>query len=254
MRSTKGIGVRSASGVMASGDEDKRHAHNRHVVEAILWIIGVIVLVIFSVIVHMHLGPWPVDLQATIAEQHSNYPSWVHTIIDLVSHANDTIPAGIALVVWTLGLLIFRKWLQALFIVGGTLLSDGINFIDNILVGRPRPNPPLIHVFQPEPIKSFPSGHSEHDVVYYGFLLYLSFSKPVRQWRYYRFLLPFQIIAAFIIVTIGYSRIYEGSHWLTDVLGGYLSGAILLLAVIWLYRWTSAKLAERRARKMRVHL
>jgi membrane-associated phospholipid phosphatase len=112
----------------------------------------------------------------------------------------------------------------------------------------------LIHVFQPEPIKSFPSGHSEHDVVYYGFLLYLSFTKPVRQWRYYRFLLPFQIIAAFIIVAIGYSRIYEGSHWFTDVLGGYISGAVLLMAVIWLYRWATAKLVERRAKKVGVRI
>ncbi|MBA2285793.1 MAG: phosphatase PAP2 family protein [Ktedonobacteraceae bacterium] len=254
MRNTKETGVQSVIGAMTSGSRDKRNAHNRHVVEAILWIIGVIVLAIFSVVVHMHLGPWPVDLQTTIAEQRISYPSWIHTIIDLVSHTNDPIPAGVALGIWAVGLLIFRKWLQALFIAGGTLLSDWINFMDNILVGRPRPNSPLIHIFQPEPIKSFPSGHVEHDVVYYGFLLYLSFTKPVRQWRYYRLLLPLQIIAAFIIVTIGFSRIYEGSHWLTDVLGGYLSGAVLLLAVIWLYRWATAKLAERRARKMKLHL
>jgi hypothetical protein len=43
------------------------------------------------------------------------------------------------------------------------------------------------------PVHSFPSGHTETDVAYYGFLLYLSFTPPVRQWRYCNFLIPFQI-------------------------------------------------------------
>jgi hypothetical protein len=107
MRSTKGRDIQSTIGDMTAGGEGRRHVHNRHIVEVILWIIGVIVLVIMSVMVHMHPGPWPVDLQTTIAEQRVNYPSWIHTIIDLVSHANDPIPAGVALAIWAVGLLIF---------------------------------------------------------------------------------------------------------------------------------------------------
>jgi len=62
-------------------------------------------------------------------------------------------------------------------------------------------------------------------------------------------LIPFQVFAVLVIATIGYSRIYEGSHWLTDVLGGYLSGAILLGFLIFLYRRVMQKIDERRAKK-----
>jgi undecaprenyl-diphosphatase len=39
------------------------------------------------------------------------------------------------------------------------------------------------------------------------------------------------------IVLIGVSRIYEGEHWFTDVLGGYLLGILLLAATYSFYHW-----------------
>ena len=140
--------------------------------------------------------------------------------------------------------------MTGLFISGGTAALDGIDGLISLIVGRPRPSSPLIHIYAPEPFHSFPSGHVENDLVYYGFLLYLSLSKPVRQWRYRWVLIPFQVFAVLIIASIGYSRIYEGSHWLTDVLGGYLSGAILLGFLIFLYRRVMQKIDERRAKRL----
>ncbi len=122
---------------------------------------------------------------------------------------------------------------------------DGLNAIIGYLVARPRPTSPPIHVYMPEGgIPSFPSGHVENDVVYYGFLLYLSFTKPVSEWRYRWILIPFQIYAALNILFIGYSRVLEGSHWLNDALAGYLTGALWLALLIFLYRWTLDKLNE----------
>jgi membrane-associated phospholipid phosphatase len=57
-------------------------------------------------------------------------------------------------------------------------------------------------------------------------------------------LLPFQLYAVFDIIAIGYSRIYLGDHWLTDVLGGYLEGAIYLFLFIFLYRWATGVIAK----------
>ncbi len=242
-------GKPSPSQGTTAGGENKVDAQRRHIVEIVLWVIGFIVLMVASVIVHGHPGPWPFDLQTTITLQHIPYPAWLRTCIDAISHLNDPVPAGIALALWFVGLAIFRKFRQALFIGLGVTLADWIDFVLNHFVNRPRPSSPLIHVFQPEPIPSFPSGHTEHDIVYYGFLLYLSFLKPVREWRYYHFLLPLQILAVVITFTIGYSRVLEGSHWVTDALAGYLAGALLLMAVIWLYRWTTVKLAERKVKR-----
>src|SRR5207237_5090950 len=109
--------------------------------------------------------------------------------------------------------------------------------LPNFIVARPRPSSPLIHVVVLEPIPTFPSGHVVYAVVYYGFLLYLSLTKPISQWRYRWLLIPFQLYAVLMILLIGFSRVSEGSHWLTDASAGYLSGALFLALLIVLYRW-----------------
>jgi len=229
-----------------------------------LWVIGLLALLAASAFVHFsHPGPWPFDLQTTVTVQSLYYPPWLLTIIDFPSVFNNIAPAVIALALWGVGLLLVA-WLikrqgkspllwvvAALFLVGGTAFADLVlNFLIVNLVRRPRPISPLIHIYMPEPVPSFPSGHVEHTVVYYGFLLFLSFTKPVREWRYHWFLLPLQIFAALNILVIGYSRIEEGSHWLTDVLAGYLEGVVALVLLIFLYRWTLKKLEERRAKRL----
>ena len=120
----------------------------------------------------------------------------------------------------------------------------GLDQLIVLSVARPRPSSPLIHVYMPEPIPSFPSGHVEYAVVYYGFLLYLSLTKPVSQWRYRWVLIPLQIYAVLNILLIGFSRVMEGSHWLSDVLGGYLSGALFLVLLIFVYHWALDKLTK----------
>lgn len=61
-------------------------------------------------------------------------------------------------------------------------------------------------------------------MVFYGFLLYLSLTKPVRQWKYHLALLPLQIFAVITILIMGFARVWEGEHWVTDVRCGWLPG------------------------------
>jgi membrane-associated phospholipid phosphatase len=84
----------------------------------------------------------------------------------------------------------------------------------------------------------------------------------VAQKRWYRIAFVLWLIAVLVLatasvivhfhsvalVTIGYSRVFEGAHWITDVLAGYLSGAILLYALVACYLWAKRKLAQRQAR------
>ncbi len=220
----------------------------RYRIVFILWLIAVLILGTASVIVHFHPGPWPIDLQTTIYVQHHTWAGF-YPFLNFVSFLNDPIPSIIVMALWLLGLSLMRQFLQGLFIALGTAIADAFDGLLSTIVGRPRPHSPLIHIYVHEPFHSFPSGHTEHDMVYYGFLLYLSLTKPVRQWRYYRLLLPFQLFALVALITIGYSRVFEGAHWITDVLGGYLSGAILLGVLIVCYLWAKQKLAQRRAQK-----
>jgi undecaprenyl-diphosphatase len=75
---------------------------------------------------------------------------------------------------------------------------------------------------------SFPSGHSLFACVLYGTLAYfaLHYAEP----RLHK--LGAALLAAFMALNIGMSRIYLGMHYPTDVAAGFLTGLIWLAAVI----------------------
>lgn len=226
-------------------------------VPVVLFVIGIIILTVSSFFVHSHPRPYPIDLQTTDAVQSVILAPIVVNAIEFISAINNPLPSIIALGAWLVGLIIIGllarlrgkspvKWFEsAIGIIATVGIASGINFLYNVLVDRPRPGSfhEHIHILSHIPEKSFPSGHTEHDVAYYGFLLFLSFTPPVRTWKYRWLLIPFQIYCVLDILTIGYSRILEGEHWLTDVLAGYLSGAIWLLMCIFLYRWITQWIA-----------
>jgi membrane-associated phospholipid phosphatase len=220
-------------------------------------VVGLIALLAASVIVRFHAAPWPFEVQTTTTIQQLQLWPWLSNPIVWASIVDDPIPSAAGFIAWfvvlsLIGVIVWRKggspipwFVTAIFISFGTGLMDGLNSIIGFLVARPRPTSPPIHVLMPERgIPSFPSGHVENDVVYYGFLLYLSFTEPVSQWRYRWILIPFQLYAALNILFIGYSRVLEGSHWLNDALAGYLAGALWLALLIFLYRWTLDRMTK----------
>jgi membrane-associated phospholipid phosphatase len=246
----------------ASKQQDARAVQTRRRAARTLWVVGLITLLAVSVIVRFHPAPWPYEVQTTTTMQQLQLWPWLSTPIVWASIVDDPIPSTVGFIAWfvvlsLIGVVVWRRggspipwFVTAIFISLGTLLMDGLNFVIGFLVARPRPTSPPIHVFMPETIPSFPSGHVENDVVYYGFLLYLSFTKPVSQWRYRWILIPFQVYAVLNILFIGYSRVLEGSHWLNDALAGYLTGALWLALLIFLYRWTLDRLTKWYAKRL----
>jgi undecaprenyl-diphosphatase len=74
---------------------------------------------------------------------------------------------------------------------------------------------------------SFPSGHAFGTLIFYGLFAYLDYtylSSPVN-WL-------ITILLASLISLIGISRIYLKTHYPSDVVGGWLLGAISLLLII----------------------
>lgn len=260
-------GIQTPTATTTAGGEDRQQAQRRYRIQAVLWVIGLILFIMSAFVIRVHPKPFSFDLAATyFAQTPRPINGWLNPIIMFPSALNQPIPSAVALAVWValmLAMALFFRlkhkttvalnWLQAgLFLVATVMTSAGINVLLDEIIGRPRPDPRVyrFHLYTPlVPFPAYPSGHTEHDMAYYGFLLYLSFTRPVREWRYRWLLIPLQLYAVFDILVIGYSRVFEGDHWLTDVLGGYLEGALLLFLFIFLYRWTTAFLARRQQKK-----
>jgi len=111
----------------------------------------------------------------------------------------------------------------AIYLVVTGLLGGLIDSIVKIAVDRPRPS--LEDPVATAHGKSFPSGHSMSSVVGYGSLLLTFLPVIARRWR-------LRVIAGIVtlVLTIGFTRLALGVHYITDVVGGFLLGAAWLTA------------------------
>jgi membrane-associated phospholipid phosphatase len=102
-----------------------------------------------------------------------------------------------------------------------TLLSIYANSIIKLWANQPRPFEVDSRVKQlgAEVSRGFPSGHTQNAVVMWGYLAL----QLRRRWMW--------ILAAALMILTPLSRLYLGVHFPTDLLGGYLIGALLL----WLF-------------------
>ncbi|MHA6250199.1 phosphatase PAP2 family protein [Pontibacter sp. CAU 1760] len=75
---------------------------------------------------------------------------------------------------------------------------------------------------------SFPSGHATTVIALYGLLAYITY-RHYHQHPYREVLLW---LAGILIILVGFSRIYLGVHYLSDVLAGFLLGGLWLLVGI----------------------
>ncbi|WP_070153345.1 phosphatase PAP2 family protein [Sphingobium phenoxybenzoativorans] len=109
-------------------------------------------------------------------------------------------------------------WL-VLVVVGGTLLNAGLKQV----FAAPRPD--LLPHLDIVKSYSFPSGHASGNMIFFGALAMLI----GRGWAW--------TAASAMILAIGFSRVWLGVHWPTDVLAGWILGmGWLFLCGGWLRR------------------
>lgn len=95
-------------------------------------------------------------------------------------------------------------------------------FLAKLVFARPRPD--VSWALAHERSFSFPSGHSAQGVVFYGMAAYLVWKLSGRRWLG----IAAVVLAAFLSLATGYSRVYLGVHYPTDVLAGLVVGLIWL--------------------------
>ncbi|MBT2481640.1 phosphatase PAP2 family protein [Streptomyces sp. ISL-94] len=155
------------------------------------------------------------------------HPGVTHAVRILTDWVWDTwtmraLAAAACLALWWRGQRERALWVGLTMVVA-LVVQQGLK----ALVGRPRPQ-------WPDPVDSahfaaYPSGHAMTATVVCGLLLWL-LPRQAPQWA----VRSAWAAAAVSVLGVGFTRIYLGVHWLSDVVGGWLLGAALVaLAVSW---------------------
>ncbi len=86
---------------------------------------------------------------------------------------------------------------------------------------------------------SFPSGHAVLSLSFYSYLSYILIK--ILKGKYLYLILSLNII---LVLLIGFSRLYLGVHYLSDVLAGYLLALLFLIFGIFIYKKTKNYFSE----------
>lgn len=141
---------------------------------------------------------------------------------------------------WFVGLFVTLASLYIWLINGNTRLgiwyfltvsigAGGVNQLVKFFFRRPRPTH-VEHLITPGGY-SFPSGHAMGAIVAYGALLFLI----IRASRKLKTVLIASLVLIPLIALIGFSRVYLGVHYPSDIIGGYSLGLAILSLSIGLY-------------------
>lgn len=154
--------------------------------------------------------------------QYAN-PTLDQVMLIITKLGNPKTMAFIALL--TFSILLWRSYYDkakvfAFNCLGATVLNYGLKLAFN------KSRPQLWTSLISETSYSYPSGHAMGSMVLYGFLAYLL---SVRYPQYNKL---FYGMATVLIAAIGFSRLYLGVHWPTDIVGGYGVGFLWITLCI----------------------
>lgn len=159
-----------------------------------------------------------------------------------VSMLGDSISI-IAEVIVIVGVLWFTSRRRHALLI---LMSPAIIGVGDVLkwiIGRPRPSVAMVAQLTELGSSSFPSGHVVWATTLVVCLLVLV---DLKQRLHFRVAF-WTVLLAFALLT-GLSRIYLGTHWLSDVIGGYSFGVLAALGLCTLYRrWIEPRFLKGRA-------
>lgn len=193
-------------------------------------VVGLLILfIIFTTIVYF-LGTTVIDIEfSEEMQEHSN--PLLDNFMKAVSWFGTNWVAGAMAVGGAILLLLIRHKVEALYLMIA-FASVIITFGLKILVNRPRPTEDMVNILEKAQHQSFPSGHTQFYVTFFGFVIFLMlrhkhFSKALR--------IGIIAFCGLLIAVVPFSRVYLGAHWFTDVAAGFILGLIMLYFLIVTY-------------------
>jgi len=195
------------------------------------YVLGASAVFITLAIVAHTVAYFPIDLTITHVVQ-SYHGAFFDRLMYGVSWVGFMPQVDVLLVLAVAALFIAGlRWESAAAFFAGC--AFGVGTVVKLAVYRPRPSADLVHVFGQLPSSGFPSGHVLEFTAFVGFLFFLTYTLLKPSWGRTSLL----VASALFILLMGLSRIYQGQHWFSDVMGAYLLGSLWLALTIRLYRW-----------------
>ncbi|MDX6424392.1 MAG: hypothetical protein QOI67_1863 [Gaiellaceae bacterium] len=166
-----------------------------------------------------------------------HFAVWLHdrttgglvTAFELVTLAGNAVV--LSALVLAVGVVLWRRGRanDAAFLVVAFFGAEVVNGALKLAFHRPRPELAFLHL----ETYSFPSGHSTAVTAVFGalaFLLWPATRTPRRR-------VALVAAAVCLIALVGFSRLYLGVHYLSDVLGGFALGATWLSLCLFVYAY-----------------
>ncbi len=151
-------------------------------------------------------------------------PRWLEDLVRDITALGSPGVLSLVVAVATVFLLLARKYRNAIFMLVTSLGGVVITALLKFTFDRPRPELALQHVYADT--ASFPSAHAMLSiVVYLAFGLLATHAVTERALKCYVL-----GVAVLLGILVGFSRIYLGMHWPSDVLAGWSAGISWVLA------------------------
>jgi membrane-associated phospholipid phosphatase len=151
---------------------------------------------------------------------------WLTDILRVVTWlASIVVIVPVALIVGLFFVWRRRRWGPLALLAAATVGAAASYTLIKALVGRPRP-PPAIWIGHFSGA-AFPSGHATQSVACYATIAVILGAGRSTRWK-----TVLWSAATLVALVVGASRVYLGAHWLTDVLGGYALGTLLVAVIV----------------------
>lgn len=122
------------------------------------------------------------------------------------------------------------KWRMAKLFFVSIISGEFLYYSIKLLIHRTRPD--INFSLIPRDGYAFPSGHATTSIIFYGMLGFLLWHLFRKRWQK----ILISLLAIAVIFMVGFSRIYLGVHWTSDVLAGWSLGLSVLLFFIAIYK------------------
>ncbi|MCM1966829.1 MULTISPECIES: phosphatase PAP2 family protein [unclassified Streptomyces] len=211
--------------------EPERPAHlqtprmSRHRVVLLGATLGIYLAIVIAVLTTSWLVR--LDWQIMFFRPYEQWPQ-LHAFLDYLVVLGQRGPTAVMVAAW----LGWRSWrqhtLRPLITLGVALLLLNIT-VGAVKLGLGRLGPHYATEIGSAELFAggdiFPSGHTANAVVTWGILAYLASTVVTRR--------VLSLVSAVVSLSVGATTVYLGTHWVSDVLLGWLAGLLVLLALPW---------------------